>query len=817
MRPRWLGGASLGAPVQIPHNAVPMGEFVRGEAALQHNDIDTATDAFEKAVHADPDTPMLRLRLATLYVRNGKLEKAREQCERVVAAEPDNMDALALLAGIDSALDRDDDAIAIYERVLAHDPDVQEAYLYLGALYGKRGQVDQAIATLQRLVARNPNSLLGYYYLGRVYAATGQLDQAEKYYLEALKLSPQSELVLTDLAAAYEMQGRGPKAEELYAAHPGAESRRAWWCGVVSAGCTPGRSVSTKRSRSSASSRRSTPIRARRARRWVSSTSRRASSSAPRPSSTWCWHRRRTTCACATIWPSVHAELGQTQRALDGFAAIPPDSEYYVDAQVRRAYLLQKDDPAEAIRGLEAALTVHPDSLELMAYLASLYRQEKQYDRAVALLEQIVAQLAGQRSLSLHPRRGVRRGQRQGSRHHGDAQGDRAEPAQRRRAQLPRATRCADMGVQLDEAERLIRRALELQPNDGIYIDSLGWVYYQRGDYQRAVEQLERAVELAGEDPTIVEHLGDAYQRLGQSAAALRVYRDALAALEGVGADRAAEGQDPGPRRHHQRERRPSVSRALRPDLGAALVLALAGCATLRHRPPPLAAGVTAERLLDGLAARRAAITSLRARARLKAGLAGLWTRQAVLVQRPGEVRMDVMSPFGLALAVGTQRDMLWAYPPSRAGALRGRGEPAQPGALSRRAGLGAAIWSTSCSACRPCASRPVPPSCRGEPTGALVVTVPFDGGAQRPVVRSSHARSAPRGRTTRRRRSRSRSPSTTTGRLPARPRRLGAPSSARPRGWRTTPSSATCRSTTTLFSPPSAPRVLPLEAAATG
>jgi Flp pilus assembly protein TadD len=84
------------------------------------------------------------------------------------------------------------------------------------------------------------------------------------------------------------------------------------------------------------------------------------------------------------------------------------------------------------------------------------------------------------------------------------------------------------MGVQLDEAERLIRRALELQPNDGIYIDSLGWVYYQRGEYKRAVEQLERAVELAGEDPTIVEHLGDAYQRLGQSTSAIRVYRDAL-------------------------------------------------------------------------------------------------------------------------------------------------------------------------------------------------------------------------------------------------------------------------------------------------
>jgi Flp pilus assembly protein TadD len=86
----------------------------------------------------------------------------------------------------------------------------------------------------------------------------------------------------------------------------------------------------------------------------------------------------------------------------------------------------------------------------------------------------------------------------------------------------------ADMGVQLDEAEDLIRRAIALDPNDGFYVDSLGWVYYQRGEYQKAVEELEHALELAGEDPTISEHLGDAYRQTGRAQEALRVYRDAL-------------------------------------------------------------------------------------------------------------------------------------------------------------------------------------------------------------------------------------------------------------------------------------------------
>jgi Flp pilus assembly protein TadD len=84
------------------------------------------------------------------------------------------------------------------------------------------------------------------------------------------------------------------------------------------------------------------------------------------------------------------------------------------------------------------------------------------------------------------------------------------------------------MGTQLDEAEALIRRALAIEPDDGFYIDSLGWVYYRRGDFQTARQHLERAVELAGDDPTVTEHLGDVYERLRMYDEAVRVYRDAL-------------------------------------------------------------------------------------------------------------------------------------------------------------------------------------------------------------------------------------------------------------------------------------------------
>jgi tetratricopeptide (TPR) repeat protein len=71
-------------------------------------------------------------------------------------------------------------------------------------------------------------------------------------------------------------------------------------------------------------------------------------------------------------------------------------------------------------------------------------------------------------------------------------------------------------------------RALKIEPNDGFYIDSLGWVYYQKGDYPRAVEQLERAVEITVDDPAIIEHLADAYDKVGKTDRALARYRESL-------------------------------------------------------------------------------------------------------------------------------------------------------------------------------------------------------------------------------------------------------------------------------------------------
>jgi len=86
----------------------------------------------------------------------------------------------------------------------------------------------------------------------------------------------------------------------------------------------------------------------------------------------------------------------------------------------------------------------------------------------------------------------------------------------------------ADQGRNLDDAIALIERAVELRPDSGFFIDSLGWVHYRLGNLQEAVAYLEQATALEPADPEITGHLGDVYWRLGRHDEAHFKWRYAL-------------------------------------------------------------------------------------------------------------------------------------------------------------------------------------------------------------------------------------------------------------------------------------------------
>lgn len=89
----------------------------------------------------------------------------------------------------------------------------------------------------------------------------------------------------------------------------------------------------------------------------------------------------------------------------------------------------------------------------------------------------------------------------------------------------------AEQNMHLEDAEAMIRKALELDPDNGAYLDSLGWVKFRRGRFDEALPDLLRAAQtLKKDDPVVFEHIGDTYSKLERVPQAVDYWQKALAA-----------------------------------------------------------------------------------------------------------------------------------------------------------------------------------------------------------------------------------------------------------------------------------------------
>lgn len=92
----------------------------------------------------------------------------------------------------------------------------------------------------------------------------------------------------------------------------------------------------------------------------------------------------------------------------------------------------------------------------------------------------------------------------------------------------------AEHNMHLDEAEDMIGRALQFDPNNGAYLDTLGWIHYRKGKFEEALDELLRAAQnLTRPDPIVFEHIGDAYAKLNRVPPALDFWQKAMALSPG--------------------------------------------------------------------------------------------------------------------------------------------------------------------------------------------------------------------------------------------------------------------------------------------
>ena len=86
----------------------------------------------------------------------------------------------------------------------------------------------------------------------------------------------------------------------------------------------------------------------------------------------------------------------------------------------------------------------------------------------------------------------------------------------------------SERGERLDEALDMAKKAIAVDPNNSSFLDTIGWIYYKMGDYEKAKENIEKAMMTDSDNPTLLHHLGDVYSKLGENKKALEYWKKAV-------------------------------------------------------------------------------------------------------------------------------------------------------------------------------------------------------------------------------------------------------------------------------------------------
>ena len=218
--------------------------------------------------------------------------------------------------------------------------------------------------------------------------------------------------------------------------------------------------------------------------------------------------------------------------AITTYDRIPAGSALQNAIDIRKAFNLNSlERPDEAKKLLEHLAKKDPKDIRPLEALGNIARSRKEYADAVTYFTRALALIGkpDQRHWSYLYARGTAY--------------ERLKNWPAAEADLKRALALApeqplilnylgyswiDQGRNMKEGMKLIEKAVQLKPDDGYIVDSLGWAHYKQGNYKEAVKFLERAVEIKPEDPTLNDHLGDAFWQVGREREARFQWGQAL-------------------------------------------------------------------------------------------------------------------------------------------------------------------------------------------------------------------------------------------------------------------------------------------------
>jgi tetratricopeptide (TPR) repeat protein len=216
---------------------------------------------------------------------------------------------------------------------------------------------------------------------------------------------------------------------------------------------------------------------------------------------------------------NLFEDIKQGESSIRAYQMVPATSAMYESSEIQSALELDAlGHTDEAMTSLQALVAAHPQDPEAWSALGSLQRSAKKFEDAAKSYDKAVELIGATPDRSywtLFYFRGIC--------FERSKQWPKAEADFKKALELfpeqPLVLNYlgytwVDKGENLDEAFRMLRRAVDLRPTDGYIVDSLGWADYKLGRYSDAVQELEKAIELKPADPVVNDHLGDAYWRV---------------------------------------------------------------------------------------------------------------------------------------------------------------------------------------------------------------------------------------------------------------------------------------------------------------
>jgi tetratricopeptide (TPR) repeat protein len=216
----------------------------------------------------------------------------------------------------------------------------------------------------------------------------------------------------------------------------------------------------------------------------------------------------------------LYERIKQGERAIDVYESIPKESPLRASGDLQIGLVLETlERKDEAQQHLEAIIKAAPNDPDALLALANLQRSRKLFTEAAKTYTSALALTKGasKSDWTTYYFRGV---SHERSKNWPAAEAD-FQKALELYPEQPLVLNYlgyswVDQGINLDAAFKMLRRAVDLRPEDGYIVDSLGWAFYRLGRYEDAMRELERAIELKPSDPVINDHLGDVYWKVGR-------------------------------------------------------------------------------------------------------------------------------------------------------------------------------------------------------------------------------------------------------------------------------------------------------------